>query len=358
MLFHQQQLHYGSCQNSIQRSSVASSSASSLLPTINQRQYSQQEISHYSTPRTGLQHNGSFSDHHYRSPTQRHSVGSRNSLLNPHPHAISRTASMCQPESYNSLQSYQQNALRRLDFLSKINAIQRDPSSPASLTNYGTLPRKSAFRATQPRSQSGTRANELEEYAKQYEDAYSRRLWGNRNGVQSVADSPGSNYRSATLPRKPTCSKPVAQETQKPHATSFHVNKKFFDHLDAQQKQDQNGKLQYSTMSLPRKMPVKKLVSVFNSQIENQNKDVPRFSTLQRRHLAREGEISSKISERRKSFHVSSGHVESPGCGSYKSGDFGGKFKLPEDEEERRRSRRSADFLVQDWKRRNEEVRK
>lgn len=222
------------------------------------------------------------------------------------PYAVSRTASLCHAESYHSLQTYQQSILRRQDFLQRqVHLRTYESVSQSPVGCYGTLPsRRSAFKPPPQRQ----RYNELEEYARQYEDLNSRRMWHTRSGpsqtysemkpqcigyseYQNVSEMqaqraldafPKSSmepapefHRSSTLPRPPK----VVEGTKR---SSFESSRRFFNYMEAHKTQD--TKVGYSTMSLPRKMPVKKLVSQFNTQIENQSPSTkPVCGTLTKR---------------------------------------------------------------------------
>ena len=70
----------------------------------------------------------------------------------------------------------------------------RNGALPTSMIGYGTLPnRRSAF--TPRVAQSRWNATELEDYAKQYEDLYSRRMnfGGNKSSNTSNTGSNSSN---------------------------------------------------------------------------------------------------------------------------------------------------------------------
>jgi hypothetical protein len=65
----------------------------------------------------------------------------------------------------------------------------------------------------------------------------------------------------------------VVSSVQEEYIKSFSLTKRFFADLDAANAAANGGRSgggrigsSYSTMSLPRRMPVKKLVSAFNSQ--------------------------------------------------------------------------------------------
>ena len=237
-------------------------------------------------------------------------------------------------------QNFQYDTPRPQHFTRNSLDLTSSPVPPS----YATLPsRRSAFKAPvkPPR-----KCNELEEYARQYEDLYSRRLWSSRGSTTSagstcsqrcstpwrnenmdlpkspsslVSQSPNpskelsvpiyqrnpmkkhslgqfpseTDVRSATLPRPPRSTPPRSKSREDfsenssdvdSIAKNFDTSKRFFAELEA--KASNSNGVQYSTMSLPRKLPVKKLVSVFNNQIEKEsNRQTPKpiYSTLQRR---------------------------------------------------------------------------
>ncbi len=122
------------------------------------------------------------------------------------------------------------------------------------------------------------------------------------------------HHQSATLPRRlkvsPSSPPPPAvslvPSVQEEYLKTFSLTKRFFDDLDSAHHgiRDRGGggggspktTTGYSTMSLPRRMPVKKLVSAFNTQIERQQQAAPPkpiYSTLQRRLRKQGGRLGA-----------------------------------------------------------------
>lgn len=131
--------------------------------------------------------------------------------------------------------------------------------------------------------------------------------------------------QSSTLPRKLKREEFVSNQnttvTQTdPLTRPFSITKRFFDDLNATSTPSYSTTPRqisnYSTMSLPRRMPVKKLVSAFNSQIQSNQQQLsqpprPIYSTLQRR--TRKGRLNPALesddvteANRRRSLSVTS----------------------------------------------------
>lgn len=200
-----------------------------------------------------------------------------------------------------------------------LNNSQTEPNfkqMESNFVHYATLPsKKSAFRPIKPPRKCNINNSELEEYAKQYEDLYTKRMMYNgscNSNIGSSASNISSNTPN-TLHLSPSASNlgsntsnlgpsPVPKNIRhfrkqssdwskslpRPNKVKENNNfvdaKKLFEDLD--KRVDKSNNVVYSTMSLPRKMPVKKLVSVFNSQIEKETGQIqtkPVYSTLQRR---------------------------------------------------------------------------
>ena len=214
--------------------------------------------------------------------------------------------------------------------------------------SYATLPSKqSAFRPlVRAPIKPPRRCNnsELEEYARQYEDLYSRRMWG-KSGAGSVTssttDSNSSCNKSSTiytngswkvkqdqnnkfmslnessmastyLMERPlnnnsmdyvsTLPRPPRAFNDNNNKDLFSKTKNFFQDINPTSSSSSTESKGYSSMSLPRKMPVKKLVSVFNSQIQNQSNvnsnspNKPLYSTLQRKIKARNNKVEDQRS--------------------------------------------------------------
>ncbi len=84
-----------------------------------------------------------------------------------------------------------------------------------------------------------------------------------KHSVNYNSSMNNSGYRSSTLQRPPKFTQ--QQNSSKEESVS---SRKFFQELERiSNLENKEGLGSYSTMSLPRKMPVKKLVSVFNSQV-------------------------------------------------------------------------------------------
>ena len=173
----------------------------------------------------------------------------------------------------------------------------------------------------------------------------------------------GSRLSNSSYVQQPACSTPNGHLTDgnnnsKPNTASlnFSNTKRFFDSLEAKSRNNNSGGPSYSTMSLPRKMPVKKLVSVFNNQIEREGHVTrPAYSTLQRRlRQNRTLENTSNEAEplRRKSFMTP---AESGSEAARRKASLSMEvLSVTEDGGdggERMRRRESVERIIEDWKR-------